>query len=371
MTRSKSAAVAAIAILAFSLASCGGRSTDAEQTEQDNSVLISPENLQVVDSANIASGPTISGSLQPDRAASIRAEIGGSVLETFAEAGQHVSRGTSLLRIDDTAIRDAWLSARSAVTSADQAATVAQRNLERSQRLADAGAIAESALENARIAASNAESQLADAKARLAQAEKQLAATQVKAPFAGIVGMRSVSAGDVVTPGTELYTVVDPTSMRLEAAVPASQLGRVRLGAPVEFTVTGYPGRRFTGHVDRISPTVDPSTGQVTINATVPNSKGDLVGGVFAQGRIGTDAKVALAVPTSAVTFSGPSASLLRIRNGVVERTDVQTGIRDEQAEMIEITAGLARGDTILTGAAQGFTPGTPVRVQVDRPVGP
>jgi membrane fusion protein, multidrug efflux system len=370
MKRNGKAASSALVLIVVAAAACGSGTSDAEQLNHDSSVLLSPENIAIVDSANVSSGPTISGSLQPDRAAAIRAEVGGSVLQTLAEEGQRVGRGTLLLRIDDTAIRDAWLSARSGVTTAEQAASVAQRNLERSQRLAEAGAIAESALESARIAASSAEAQLADARARLAQAEKQLAATRVKSPLAGIVSVRAVNAGDVVSPGTALYTVVDPSSMRLEAAVAAAQLGSIHMGAPVEFAVTGYPSRAFKGRVDRINPTVDPATGQVVISASLPNDGGQLVGGVFAQGRVGTESRVALAVPSSAVAVDGPSASVLRIRSGVVERVAVQLGLRDEQAELIEIRDGLARGDTILVGAAQGFTPGTPVRIQVDRPAG-
>jgi len=351
-------------------AGCGSGSSDAQPVTRDATVLLSPENITIVDSASVSSGPTISGSLQPDRVAAIRAEVGGSVIQTLANEGQRVGRGTLLLRIDDAAIRDVWLSARSGVTTAEQSAAVAQRNLERSQRLAEAGAIAESALETSRIGAASAEAQLADARARLAQAEKQLAATQVKSPLAGIVSARSVNAGDVVSPGSALYTVVDPSSMRLEASVAAAQLGSLRIGAPVEFAVTGYPSRAFKGRVDRINPTVDPATGQVLISASLPNDRGQLVGGVFAQGRIGSESRVALAVPAGAVAIDGPSASVLRIRGGVVERVAVQIGLRDEQAELFEVREGLARGDTILVGAAQGFTPGTPVRIQVDRPAG-
>jgi multidrug efflux pump subunit AcrA (membrane-fusion protein) len=158
--------------------------------------------------------------------------------------------------------------------------------------------------------------------------------------------------------------------MRLEASVPASQLGLIRVGAPVEFRVTGYTGRLFEGTVDRINPTADPQTGQIVISATVPNEGGQLVGGVFAEGRVGTQVKTTLAAPVTAIQRTGQVASALRIRGGIVERVDVQLGIRDDQAEMFEITAGLEPGDTLLTGSAQGVTPGTPVRIQADRAAG-
>jgi len=355
------------------VAACGGRSSGTDEatgSAGQTAVLVSPENLAVVDSVGLATGPAISGSLEPDRMATIRAEVGGSVLETAAEAGQKVGRGAVLARIDDTAIRDSWLSARSTVTSVEQAEQLARRNLDRAQRLYDAGAIAESALEDARVAATGAAAQLEDARARLAQAQKQLAATTIRSPLNGIVSQRSVHAGDVVTPGTPLYTVVDPTSMRLNASVPASRLAGVEVGAPVEFRVTGYPGRSFSGVLDRINPTTDPATGQILISAAIPNTGGRLVGGVFASGRVGTQSKFTLGAPIGAIQQTGQAASALRIRGGVVERVAISLGIRDDQAEMFEVIAGLEAGDTVLTGAAQGFAPGTPVRIQSDRPAG-
>jgi membrane fusion protein (multidrug efflux system) len=129
-------------------------------------------------------------------------------------------------------------------------------------------------------------------------------------------------------------------------------------------------GRVFEGTIDRISPTADPATGQIVISAAVPNEGGQLVGGVFAEGRVGAHVTTALAAPLSAIQRTGQIATALRIRNGHVERVDVQLGIRDDQTEVFEIVAGLERGDTLLTGTAQGFTPGTPVRIQVDQPAG-
>jgi len=155
------------------------------------------------------------------------------VLQTFVDEGTRVSTGTLLARIDDRTIRDQYLSARSAVTSAQSAAEVAQRNLERNERLATAGAIAERDLETARTQNIAAQSQLADARARLTLQEKQLADAQIRAPFSGIVSKRQANGGDVVQPGGELFRIVDPTSMRLDASVPASQLAAVKLGAPV------------------------------------------------------------------------------------------------------------------------------------------
>jgi membrane fusion protein (multidrug efflux system) len=262
-------------------------------------------------------------------------------------------------------LRDAFLSARSAFNAASNAAERARRDLERMERLAQAGAIAERDLEQARLANNGAESQLADAQARLTLAQKQLDDAQIRAPFAGIVSVRSVSEGDVVAPGAALFSIVDPASMRFEASVPAAQLSQVKLGAPVAFTVSGYPDRRFTGKVARISPTVDPATGQVRIMVSVPNASSSLVAGLFADGRIATERRNGLTAPYSAVDMRGLKPTVLRLKGGLAERVEVALGVRDEDLERYEILAGVAAGDTLLIGAAQGITPGSAVKVSV------
>jgi RND family efflux transporter MFP subunit len=345
---------------------CGGpQSGDSTGEVEDAAVLVTPDNMLVVDSATIEAGPSLSGSLTAARVAQIRAELTAAVVSVSAERGERVARGTTLGRLDDTSVRDNFLSARSAVTTAEQAEAVARRNVERSEALLQAGAISESALEDARLQLQTAESQLADARARLASAQSQLAKTEIRAPFDGIVSERAVSAGDVVQPGTALFTVVDPRSMRLEGAVAANELESVRTGVPVHFTVTGYGDRVFEGVVARVSPTADPATGQIPVIATIPNAGGELVGGLYAEGQVAAESRMSLVVPLAAVEMdTGGGAQVLRLEGGVTQRVRVQTGLRDRRTERIEITAGLEAGDTLLTGAARTITPGTTVRIQ-------
>ena len=353
-----------LALAAALLSACNRGSSEETSAAGDPTELITPENVTVVVQDVIESGPSLAGALAPERAAVLRAEVNGSVIEAAAEKGQPVARGALLARIEDTSIRDAYMSARSSVRSAEQASQVAKRNAERSATLAQAGAIAERELETARLAASNAEANLADAAARLSLVEKQLANTQVRSPFNGIVADRPVSAGDVVSPGTPLYVVVDPSSMKLEALVPAAQVGALRVGAPVQFVVQGYPGRMFTGRIQRISPVAEPATRQIGVYVSIPNNGGSLVSGLYAEGRVGSQRLTALVVPFNAVDLTGATPTVVRVKNGKVERIDVQTGVRDEQNERIQLVSGVAAGDTLLLGAAQGISNGTPVKVQ-------
>lgn len=374
MTRrgTRLASLVLAALTAATIAGCSrGDAGDAKAETAPAPTTVGTENIVVVEQAELASGPAISGNLRAAEEATVRAEIGGTVLQTTVDEGSRVSKGTLLARIDDRTIRDQYLSARSAVTSAQSAADVAQRNLERSERLASAGAIAERDLETARTQNVAAQSQLADARARLTLQEKQLADAQVRAPFTGIVAQRQVSAGDVVQPGGAMFTLVDPSSMRLEASVPAGQLGAVKIGAPVSFGVSGYPDRTFTGKITRINPVADPTTGQVRVVVSIPNAGNNLVGGLFAEGRVASERRNAVVAPAGAVDVTGVKPFVIRLKDGKVARVDVELGLRDEESERIEITKGVAAGDTLLVGAARGISPGTPVRVSTpsDTPV--
>ncbi|HXG45494.1 MAG TPA: efflux RND transporter periplasmic adaptor subunit [Gemmatimonadales bacterium] len=349
-------------LFAFGLAACRGNA-ETPAPPVDPGVEVGRENIVIAALGTLRSGPAISGTLAAERAATLRAEVSGSVLEVMVEQGQPVARGQPLLRIDDAAIRDGYQAARSALRAAELSADLARRNAERAAALAQAGAIAERDLETARWNETSAAAQLADARTRLAQAEQQLARTVVRAPFAGVVSERPVNAGDVVQVGTALVTVVDPSRLKLEAAVPAGRLERLTAGAPVEFTVAGLEGKTFSGRVARINPAVDPATRQIRITVQVPNPGGRLFVGLFAQGRVALAATTGIAVPSRAVDERGITPSVLRLRASRVERVPVGLGVRDEIAEQVEIVSGVSAGDTLLVGTAPGIAEGSVVRV--------
>lgn len=361
------APILSLAVLALSTAvTACGKTPDASPDTADAAQAIGAENIAVARQDTLRSGPAISGTLVADREARIRAELSGAVLQTLVDAGQRVSEGTVLGRLDDGTVREAAISARSGVAQASIAAEQAARELQRAKTLVAAGAIAERDVESAERANVGAQAQLADAKARLSSAEKNLANATIRAPFAGIVAEKSVSPGDIVSPGSALFTVIDPRSLRVEASVPASALGEVRVGAPVTFKVNGAD-RTLEGRITRVSPMVDAQTKQVKILATVPNNANALVAGLFVEGRVTAEKRMGILVPESAVDQAGIVPSVMRVRGGKVEKVDVQLGVRDDAAELFEITSGISGGDTVLLGNARGISVGTAVVVSTPR----
>lgn len=361
--RSSMVTVLLAGALALGAGGCRRNTAKAADTASEQ-LTVGTENVAIARIGTVTNGPAISGSIEPELDATIRAQVSGSVLSTSAEVGQAVTRGAQLAQLDATGLQDAFLSARAAVAAAQGTNEVAQRNLARSRTLLQAGAIAQRDLETAQTQASSAAAALSDARARLAAAQKNFENTRIVAPFSGVVSVKSVSPGDVVQPGGALYTVVDPGTMRLEASVPSDQLTLVRVGTDVTFNVTGLPGREFRGRVTRVSPAVDPTTRQVQIIVSIPNAGHMLVAGLYADGRVSSSTRQGVVVPNGAVDLRMQRPAVLRVRNGRVERVDVALGLHDPSTETVEIASGVQAGDTLLLGAAQGITPGTPVRVE-------
>ncbi len=338
----------------------------AEAAAPEPPVQVPADQVAMVDSLEVESGPALSGTLTAERTAQVRSQMSGTVLALYVKEGQAVTAGQAIALIDTTVAAEQARSARLALRSAQVQSQLATRNAERAATLLKAGAIADRDEEGARAQAQAAAAAVADATSRLAAAEKLLRDGTVRSPFAGVVSELPVSAGDVVQGGaggaTLLATVVDPTELTLEASVPAENLGGIKRGAKVEFTLNGMNKQVVTGTVARINPTVDATTRQVRIYVVVPNRNQALASGLFAEGRVTIEAARALAVPLSALDPRATTPSVKRLKGGKVESVPVTVGLRDALRERVVVT-GVARGDTVLLGGALGTPTGSSVRI--------
>lgn len=327
-----------------------------------STVRLAPENVAVAKLGRVTAGPTVSGQLTPAREATVRSQVGGSIIALPLDRGQRVLGGAEVARISSRDLETNLASAETAVKSAETALAVARSEEQRTEALVKGGAVASRDLEQARNNVANAEAQVAAARARQRSAWQQLDDTSVKAPFSGVIRERPASLGDVVAPGTEILTIIDPSSMRLEALVPSDQIDKVVPGANVHFTVRGVPGE-LTGRVDRLSASADPVTRQISMFVTLPNASGRLIAGLFAEGRVETETREGLVIPLAAVDETGPVPTATRIRGGKAERVALTLGARQSRTEQVEVVKGLAAGDEVIVGSAKGIANGTPVQV--------
>ena len=341
--------LALTAVVILLLASCGGGSPDGTaDTQAAGPLLLVPEDLISVASETLAQGPVISGSLQPELRADLRAEVSGIVLEVLKDNGDEVREGELLVRIDPTAIRDNLLSAQEAERAAEAALDQAERQYKRMQTMVEKGLVAVETVETAEGTRNQAQSALASARARVVESRQLLEKTEVRAPFEGVVAARIVSAGNTVQVGMELIKVLDIGTMRFEGMIAADEVGKVSPGAKVHFRVNGYPGREFEGTVERINPVASEATRQVQVLVSLPEVDVNFVAGLYAEGRIDVQSRPAILLPESALVRDGDLAHVWIVKQGVLERRPVVLGEQDRRLGRYEISVGVAGGEQVL-----------------------
>ena len=358
-----------VLLVASILAACSKAPENADKAASvaaAKPLLISPEDLLTVRNNALASGPSITGSVQPERRADLRAEVSAVVLQVLKENGDNVRRGDLLVRLDDTSIRDGLSSAEAATRSADQAFVQAERQFQRMTTLRGSGMVSTQALDDAETRRNNAQSDLAGAKARSVQARQQLQRTEARAPFDGIVSDRKVSAGDTAQIGKELLKVIDPSSMRFEGMVSADNIGDVKAGQPVGFRVNGYGEQEFSGKVRRVNPSANATTRQVEVLVDFAGATHPGVAGLYAEGRVQSQTVSALMLSESLIQREGDQAFAWAIKDGKLSKIALKLGERDDRLGEYRVTAGLKAGDQVLRHPTNGLQEGR--KVELSKP---
>ncbi len=349
-------------ILALALSACGKTEPKAAGAVEQP-LLINPQDLITLHSGSLASGPPITGSIQPQRRADLRAEVSAVVLQVLKENGDPVRRGELLVRLDDTAIRDSLASAEDAVRAASQSFDQAERQFQRLKTLRESGMASTQQLEDAEIRRNNGQSDLSAAKTRTVQARQQLERTLSRAPFDGIVSDRKVSAGDTAQIGKELLKVMDPTSMRFEGLVSADAVGEVMVGQSVRFRVNGYGPQEFAGTVKRINPSANANTRQVEVLVEFTGGKQPQLAGLYAEGYIEAAKKSALMVPAVALAHEGDKVFAWRVKAGTAQKVSLVLGERDPRRGDFVLRSGLDDGDQLIRNPTSALKNGQKVQL--------
>ena len=323
---------------------------------------ISPEDTLTIRSNALASGPVVTGSIQPERKADLRAEVGAVVLQVLKENGDVVKRGEVLVKLDETAIRDSLSSAEASARSAAQALDQAERQLTRMKTLRASGMTSVQAMDDAEVRRNGAASEVAASRSRAALARQQLSRTAVRAPFDGVVSERKVSAGDTASPGKELLKVIDPSSMRFEGRVSADQIGAVKVGQAVSFRINGFNNQEFRGVVKRVDPAANEVTRQVEVLVGFDKpADAPRVSGLYGEGRIESATSQALMLPEGALVKAGDSAYVWRVQVNKLAKANLVVGTRDPRTGNYEVRSGLASGDVIMRTPSSAFRDGQKV----------
>lgn len=303
-----------------------------------------PVNVEVVHTERMADQINAVGTIRADERVELRSEVSGRVREIRFREGARVAAGELLLKIDDSELR-------AQLARAESRLAIAEREEKRQRDLFQQNVASSRDLDNA---ATN----LAVARAEADLIRAQLAKTDIRAPFAGVVGLRALSEGTYVTPTTPITTVVDDNPVKIDFVVPERFAGQLAPGDGIRFTVEGLP-RTFTGTVYAIEPAIDEQTRTLGVRATSPNDDGALVPGAFAQVEIALPERDALSVPSFALIPEIRGHRVLVMRGGKAEPRPVRIGART--TDRVEVLEGLAEGDSLILSGLMQLRPGAPV----------
>jgi RND family efflux transporter MFP subunit len=351
------------ALLALVLTGCNRIGADAKsQGAAAPAIQVTPEDVLTVKAGQLSAGPLVTGSIQPERRADLRAEVSAVVMGVLKENGQPVQRGDLLVRLDDTSIRDSLVSAQEAERAASQAYDQAERQHQRMKTLREQGMASAQQLEDAEVRRNTTQSDLSAAKTRVVTARQMFQRTEVRAPFDGIVADRKVSAGDTAQVGKELLKVIDPRSLRFEGLISSDAIQSVKVGQAVSFRVNGYGKQEFAGKVKFVAPTANPTTRQVEVIVEIAADAPARLAGLYAEGRVEATTTSALMIPDSAIVRDGEKSFAWRIKGNALQKVTLALGDRDPRRGDYVVRGGIADGDRLLRNPVATVKDGQAVR---------
>jgi len=288
------------------------------------------------------------GSLQAVREVTLAPEVAGRVVAIHFEAGTSVEAGTPLVQLYDAPDR------------ADRAEAVSKARFariqyERSQALAPIGAEPRQILQQR-------EADLAQANAVIQGIDARLAQKTIKAPFAGLIGLRRVNLGQYVNAGDALATLTALDPLYVTFSVPQQDLAKLRSGGEVTVRSDAFPERAFPARITAIEPRIGQDTRNISVQATLANPGQILRPGLYVTAAIAQPARpAALLVPSTAIQTSASGDSLFVIRDGRAVQVPVRTGPR--HGDRVVVESGLGPGDSVVISGQLRLQPGAPVRL--------
>jgi membrane fusion protein (multidrug efflux system) len=310
-----------------------------------------PVETSKIVAVDLALDATAVGSLRSNESVVLRPETAGRISVINFKDGVPVGKGSLLVALD-AAMQSAEF---------DQAKAnfgLAQSNQKRNQELFEKKFISQQLLENTGAA-------LKVQEAAVALAQAKLDKTRIKAPFAGVVGIRNVSVGDYVKEGQELINLEDISTLKIDFRLPESYLGQLKPGQVIEVSSDALPGQRFEAVLDAINPLIDTNGRAISIRAHLSNADAKLRPGMFVRVRLILEQRSnVLLIPEQALIPDAKAPYVYRVSEGKAMRVVVKPGLR--RNAQVEIVEGLQAGDEIVTAGQMKLRDGAPVRALSD-----
>ncbi len=320
-------------------------STSGEPAATESSSL--PVRVYRVSGRVVDDAISTTGELRANEEVDLRAEEEGRIVDLRFEEGQAVRKGELLVKINDA---DLVAEKRRLEVQRD----LAQRREQRSRALLEEQTLSQDVYEEAR-------GRLQVLEAQLEQVAAEIDKTEIRAPFAGVVGLRQVSKGSLINSSTTIARLQNLDPIKLDFSVPEKYAGELGAGDTVTFTVSGSD-RTFEGKVYAVEPRIDPNTRTVQVRARAANKEFALFPGAFAKVRVVLNRQDgALMVPSIALIPGAQSTSVYVAKDGKAERRSVDVGKRTE--DRVQILSGLEEGDRVIVSGIQQMRPDLDIEV--------
>ncbi len=342
------------AVVAAVCGVCPAQAQDAKSKSADKPAA-KPMMVRAIPAQAVTLANEISavGTLVANESVMIRPEVAGRVAAIHFNEGQPVAAGAPLVTLDAAEVR-----AQLEASRADE--RLASQRSERSTELFKKNFISQQALDDAREG-------WRKTTARRQEDEARLAKTELRAPFAGIVGLRQVSAGAYLRAGDDIARLDKIDVMKMDFRIPETYLGKITRDQPVRVRVDAYADEAFQGRVYAVETSVDEKTRTVMLRARVPNPGAKLKPGMFVRVGLQLDSRAnVVIVPEQAINPRGDKYFLFKVVAGKAERVEVKLGAR--RPGEVEITQGVAAGDMVITENQPALQSGVMVNIVPDKP---
>ena len=352
------------------------------------------------------------GSLAANEQTDVAAETSGKVAAVAVDIGSSVRRGQILVRLEDADVKDRVAQAQAQldqskatlaqnlakigmrpgqrfvpenvpeVRAAKAALDLADKNLHRYEKLVETGDVSRAIYDQQKsqrdqaaeqyqalihqaqqnyAAIANSQGAVDAAQTNLSLAKRNLTYTNVTAPMAGYVSDRPADVGEYISPQQKVATIVNLNPLRVRIDVPEQSIPQIRVGESVSVSVAAYPDRSFSGHVARVSPSLNSTSRTLTVEADVQNPNAELKPGQFATVRVLLpQSEAAVLVPQRVLRTISGSTYVYVLKNGFAQQRLVQTG--QTEGDLIEIKSGVTADEVVATSNVDQLNDGVAVR---------
>ncbi|MBX3102201.1 MAG: efflux RND transporter periplasmic adaptor subunit [Bacteroidetes bacterium] len=315
-------------------------------------VMALPVDVHIAQADMLAEELAVSGTLLSAEQVQLSTEASGRVVSIHFQEGMPVAAGQLLLRLNDADLQAQLLKAQKQLELAELT----------EKRLKDL--LKKSAVSQEEYDQASTQVQVWKSEEQLLRA--QLAKMEVRAPFAGIVGLRDVSPGAYLNPGTRVATLASTGTLKLEFDLPENYASSAQVGRRLTFTTASVPGM-FTATVYAIEPEINIQTRALRVRAWVPNAHGQLKPGAFVNVHMPRQKpERALMVPSQAIIPSSKGAAVFVVQADTLSTRPVSLGLRS--SDMVQITSGLQPGEQVLVSGILQARPGMRVKPKILNP---